>query len=82
MPHAILGMLCARPISPVGPIGAYDFKLGEFILLYEDACSASDPAQATLDSLQSSYAAAASAHWDRMALERSPASTSTRPGNA
>jgi hypothetical protein len=51
--------------------GAYDPKLGEFILLYEDARSAADPERAILDFLESSYAAAAdSAAWDRAALER------------
>jgi hypothetical protein len=51
--------------------GAYDPKLGEFILLYDDARSAADPARAILDFLESSYSAAAdSASWDRAALER------------
>ena len=51
--------------------GAYDTKLGEFILLYDAVRSAVDPAREVLEFLQSSYVAAAElAHWDRAALER------------
>jgi hypothetical protein len=63
-----------------GP-GAYDPKLGEFILRYADARNAPDPAACVLEFLESSYAAAANAaHWDRAALERSaPASMRQSP---
>ncbi len=45
--------------------------LGEFILPYEAVRTASDPAQALLSFLQSTYEAAADlADWDRRALER------------
>ena len=64
--------LDAETIHP----GAYDTQLGEFILPYDSVRRASDPAQAVLDFLQSSYVAAAeSAHWDRAALERHPKPT-------
>ena len=59
--------LSAQTIHP----GAFNPALGEFILLYNDVRATPDPAQAVLDFLESSYAAAAdSAHWDRAALER------------
>ena len=59
--------LASKMIQP----GAYDPKLGEFILLYDEARSAPDSAQAVLAFLESSYAAAAdAAHWDRPALDR------------
>ncbi len=52
--------------------GAWDACLGEFVLLYEDARRSSDPAQAVMEFLGSSYAAAADrARWDRTALDRS-----------
>ena len=56
----------------VEPPGAYfDNALGEFILPYDDAREGPDPAAAVLAFLQTSYeAAAATAHWDRPALER------------
>jgi hypothetical protein len=60
--------------KPVHP-GAWDSKLGEFILLYDDARSSASPAQAVLDFLESTYSAAADvAHWDRAALDRPMAS--------
>ena len=70
--------LGTKTISP----GSFDPKLGEFILLYEDARTASDPAQSILSFLESSYSAAAdAAGWDRKALERpithSPAGSPT-----
>ena len=59
--------LSAQTIHP----GTFNPTLGEFILLYDDVRATPDPAQAVLDFLESSYAAAAdSAHWDRAALER------------
>ncbi|MBC6992018.1 DUF5996 family protein [Hymenobacter sp. BT491] len=49
----------------------YSSEMGEFFLPYEAARMATDPQQAVLDFLQSTYAAAADlAHWDRAALER------------
>jgi hypothetical protein len=51
--------------------GAFNQKLGEFILDYDDARSASDPADAVLEFLQESYSAAANAaKWDRANLDR------------
>jgi len=51
--------------------------LGEFILPYDAVRTASDPDQALLDFLQSTYEAAANcAKWDRAALECAPG----RPG--
>jgi hypothetical protein len=51
--------------------GAWDSKLGEFILLYDDARNSASPAQSLLDFLQSTYSSAAdAAHWDRRALDR------------
>ena len=59
--------LSERTIAP----GAWDGKLGEFLLLYEDVRAAEDPDRAVLDFLESSYAAAAEcAGWDRAELER------------
>ena len=49
----------------------YDPKLGEFLLRYEDVCTASDPEKALLDFCGSTYEAAANlSRWDRGALER------------
>lgn len=46
-------------------------ELGEFVLPYETVRSAADPAGVLLAFAQSTYeAAAATAHWDRAALER------------
>jgi hypothetical protein len=58
----------------IRPDAAYfDSKLGEFLLEYDDARNAASPADAVLEFLQSSYAAAANlAKWDRKALERDP----------
>jgi hypothetical protein len=58
----------------IQPDAAYfDSKLGEFLLKYDDARNAASPADAVLEFLQSSYAAAANlAKWDRKALERNP----------
>jgi hypothetical protein len=51
----------------------WDGKLGEFILKYDDARSASSPEQAILEFCQSTYEAGAKlARWDRAALERQP----------
>lgn len=51
--------------------GAFDASLGEFILDYQDARSASDPADAVLEFLEETYAAAAGvAGWDRPNLDR------------
>jgi Family of unknown function (DUF5996) len=49
----------------------YDERLGEFILLYEDARRSGDTTRALRDFLESTYDAAATlAHWDRSLLER------------
>jgi len=70
---------CYAAPSPAGldkekirPDAAYfDAKLGEFLLKYDDVRNAASPADAVLEFLQSSYAAAANlAKWDRKALER------------
>lgn len=51
--------------------GGFNTQLGEFILDYEDARSAPDPADAVLEFLLETYSAAANAaHWDRPALDR------------
>jgi Family of unknown function (DUF5996) len=57
--------------AQVAPAGAYfDKKLGEFLLPYEAVRTASDPEQALLAFLKSTYQAAADlAGWDRDALE-------------
>jgi hypothetical protein len=56
----------------VGPVGArWDDDLAEFVLPYEVVRTAADPDAALLEFLQSTYAAAATtAGWDRIALER------------
>jgi hypothetical protein len=58
--------------APVRPGAAYySGELREFILPYDAARAAADPAQALLDFLESTYLAAADlGHWDRAALER------------
>jgi len=49
----------------------WDDALAEFILPYEQVRTASDPDARLLEFLQSTYeAAAATANWDRAALER------------
>jgi len=49
----------------------YDEKLGEFILLYEDARKAASPAEALMSFLESTYVAGAElGEWDRKLLER------------
>jgi hypothetical protein len=54
--------------------GAFNAKLGEFILDYEDARSAPDPAGTVLEFLQETYSvAAAKGEWDRSALDRTDA---------
>lgn len=51
--------------------GAYNQKLGEFLLNYEDVRQSHNPAQTLLDFLQSTYSAAAeAAKWDRPNLDR------------
>jgi Family of unknown function (DUF5996) len=51
--------------------GAFDAKMGEFILDYSDARNSQDPADTVLEFLQSTYSAAADvAKWDRAALDR------------
>lgn len=53
-----------------GP-GAWDGKLGEFLLRYSEVRSQSDPAQTVLSFLESTYNACAdAARWDRAALDR------------
>src|SRR5262245_41342518 len=50
----------------------YEQELGQFILPYEAVRAAPDPDRLLLGFLQETYAAAAAlAHWDRQALERS-----------
>jgi hypothetical protein len=58
--------------AKVRPSSAFfDEGLGEFILPYDSARSASSPDESILDFLQTSYEAAADlANWDRRALER------------
>jgi hypothetical protein len=52
-------------------VAHYDERLGEFILLYEDARRSGEPARALRDFFDSAYDAAATlAHWDRSLLER------------
>ncbi len=51
--------------------GRFDGTLGEFILDYQDARSAEDPAGTVLEFLEETYSAAADlAKWDRAALDR------------
>jgi len=51
--------------------GAFNVNLGEFILDYDDARSASDPVETVLEFLQETYSAAADlARWDRPNLDR------------
>jgi hypothetical protein len=51
--------------------GGFNKSLGEFILDYDDARAASDPAGAVLTFLQETYSAAAdAAKWDRANLDR------------
>ena len=59
-----------RAVSPPG--ARWDDGLGEFVLPYELVRNAPDPDHLLLEFLQSTYeAAAATARWDRAALERS-----------
>jgi Family of unknown function (DUF5996) len=52
--------------------GGFNAKLGEFILDYDDARTAADPAQTVLAFLEQTYSAAADrANWDRPNLDRS-----------
>ncbi len=59
-------------VAPVRPEGAYYHKdMHEWFLPYEVVRSSSDPDQAILDFLQTTYEAGANlAKWDRAALER------------
>jgi hypothetical protein len=51
--------------------GSYNRSLGEFVLDYDDARSAADPADTVLEFLQETYSAAAdAAQWDRSNLDR------------
>jgi hypothetical protein len=65
------------------PEGAYYHQvMREWILPYETARTSSDPEQALLEFLQSTYAAGADrANWDRKALER-PADWTPPPSAA
>ena len=57
--------------SVISGKGRFNSKLGEFLLDYEDARAASNPAAAVLEFLQQAYSAAADqAHWDRANLDR------------
>lgn len=52
--------------------GAFNPKMGEFILNYDDARASEDPADTVLAFLEETYSAAAdAAKWDRAALDRS-----------
>ena len=51
--------------------GRFDTKLGEFILDYDEARRADDPADTVLEFLHETYSAAANAaKWDRANLDR------------
>lgn len=51
--------------------GAYNAKIGEFVLDYSEARASADPAQTVLEFLQETYSAAADlAKWDRAELDR------------
>ena len=53
------------------PAARFDANFGEFILPYAEMQKSSDPDEALLQFLQSTYEAAANAaHWDRKALEK------------
>jgi hypothetical protein len=60
---------------PIQPASArFDVALGEFVFPYAAMRASEDPDAALLEFLQSTYeAAATSAHWDRQALESTPA---------
>jgi hypothetical protein len=60
--------------ATIQPPGAwYHAELGEFLLRYEEVCTAPDPDALVLGFLQSTYEAAADrAGWGRTALDRSP----------
>jgi hypothetical protein len=59
--------LSEKPVHP----GAWNAVVGEFILPYDEARGAPNPAAAILDFLESTYSAGAdAAHWDRVALDR------------
>jgi hypothetical protein len=63
--------------------GAFNAKLGEFILDYEDARTSADPAGTVLEFLQETYSVAAErAGWDRSALDRSDAVAQAVPRKA
>jgi hypothetical protein len=68
------------PESPVRPNGAfYSKELGQFILPYDVVRQADAPDETLLEFLQSTYEAAATlARWDRAALERAPAASSSK----
>lgn len=68
-----------RDAAIVPAEASYREDLGEFVLPYDVVRSAVDPDAVLLESLQSTYeAAATSAGWDRQALERHPPA---RPGD-
>ena len=51
--------------------GGFNSRLGEFILDYDDARTAADPAHTVLEFLEQTYSAAADrARWDRPSLDR------------
>lgn len=57
----------------------YDSQLGEFVLLYKDACATPSPGQAIMDFFRSTYEAGSTlAGWDRAALERMDAPNQDR----
>lgn len=64
-----------RDLSPGPQAARFDAQLGEFVLPYTAVRTAREPDVVLLEFLQRTYeAAAVSAHWERAALERRPAS--------
>lgn len=62
------GGFAARPVEPAA--ARFDTTLGEFLLPYEAVRTSTDPEDAIMRFLQSTYAAAAeTAGWERQALE-------------
>ena len=59
------------PTAQIPGPGAFNSKLGEFLLNYSDVRASANPAQTVLTFLEATYAAAADAAlWDRTALDR------------
>jgi len=69
--------LSAAPVRPQE--GYYSSTLKEFILLYDDVRKASEPENALLEFMQSTYEAGANlAQWDRASLERKSGSLQSK----